>query len=704
MNVLNMIRAFIKNGLGTPVLLVMMLMMLIVPIPPFGLDVLFTFNITLSLIVILVTIYTMRPLDFAVFPTVLLIATMMRLGLNVASTRVVLIEGHTGSDAAGSVIQSFGDFVIGGNYAVGIVVFAILIIINFVVVTKGAGRVSEVSARFTLDAMPGKQMAIDADLNAGLIDQHQAKARREDISNEADFYGSMDGASKFVRGDAIAGILIVFINIAGGLIIGMTQHGLSLEVATQNYLLLTVGDGLVAQIPSLLLSTATAIIVTRVSSSQDMSKHVITQMFDDKRALGVSAAIIGGLGLIPGMPNVAFLTLGAIAGGAAYWMKINKNKQIASEIEDVEPPPPSEENADISWDDMQSVDKIGLEVGYKLIPLVDRKQNGQLMGRIKGVRKKLSQELGFLIQPVHIRDNLDLNPNSYRITLLGVNEGEGEIYPDRELAINPGSTTSELKGIKTTDPAFGMDATWIEANQKDYAQSNGYTVVDPATVIATHINKILRDHASAMLGYDEVQMLLDNLGEKSPKLVEDLVPKALPIGTITKVLQNLLQEGVSIRDIRTISETLLDAANTSQDADVLTSTVRVALRRMIVQGINGMRSELSVFTIDTKLEQLLQKSVQGNNDGYLMIEPGLAEKLQKGVRESAQKLQAIGLPAVLVVSKGLRTMLSRLFSNTVTDLHVIAYEEIPESKQIKIVANVGEETEETTPNMIGVTA
>ena len=387
----------------------------------------------------------MRPLDFAVFPTVLLIATMMRLGLNVASTRVVLIEGHTGSDAAGSVIQSFGDFVVGGNYAVGIVVFAILIIINFVVVTKGAGRVSEVSARFTLDAMPGKQMAIDADLNAGLIDQHQAKARREDISNEADFYGSMDGASKFVRGDAIAGILIVFINIAGGLIIGMVQHDLSLGVATQNYLLLTVGDGLVAQIPSLLLSTATAIIVTRVSSSQDMSKHVITQLFDDKRALAVSGAIIGGLGLIPGMPNVAFLSLGVIAGGAAYWMNMNKAKLANSVVEEAEPQAPSEENADLSWDDMQSVDKIGLEVGYKLIPLVDRKQNGQLMGRIKGVRKKLSQELGFLIQPVHIRDNLDLNPNSYRITLLGVNEGEGEIYPDRELAINPGSTTSELK-------------------------------------------------------------------------------------------------------------------------------------------------------------------------------------------------------------------------------------------------------------------
>ncbi len=704
MNALNLIRAFIKNGLGTPILLVMMLMMMVVPIPPFGLDVLFTFNITLSLIVILVTIYTLRPLDFAVFPTVLLIATMLRLGLNVASTRVVLLEGHTGSGAAGSVIESFGDFVIGGNYAVGIVVFAILIIINFVVVTKGAGRVSEVSARFTLDAMPGKQMAIDADLNAGLIDQQEAKTRREDIAKEADFYGSMDGASKFVRGDAIAGILIIFINIAGGLVIGMAQHGLSLEVATQNYLLLTVGDGLVAQLPSLLLSTATAIIVTRVSSSQDMSKHVLSQMFDDKRALSVSAAIIGGLGLIPGMPNVAFLTLAVIAGSAAMIMKRNQEKKELAVTEEELPPPSTEENSDISWDDMQSVDKVGLEVGYKLIPLVDRKQNGQLMGRIKGVRKKLSQELGFLIQPVHIRDNLDLNPNSYRISLLGVTEGEGEIYPDRELAINPGSTSSEIKGIKTTDPAFGMDAVWIEANQKDYAQSNGFTVVDPATVIATHINKILRDHASSMLGYDEVQMLLDNLGEKSPKLVEDLVPKALPIGTITKVLQNLLQEGVSIKDIRTISETLLDAANTSQDADTLTATVRVALRRMIVQGINGMRPELSVFTIDSKLEQLLQKSIQGNNDGYLMIEPGLAERLQKGVKESAQKLQAIGLPAVLVVSKGLRTMLARLFASSVSDLHVIAYEEIPEAKQIKIVANVGEESNEMTPNMLGVTA
>ena len=698
-----MIRAFIKNGLGTPILLIMMLCMMVIPIPPFGLDVLFTFNITLSLIVILVTIYTLRPLDFAVFPTVLLIATMLRLGLNVASTRVVLLDGHTGSDAAGSVIQSFGDFVIGGNYAVGIVVFAILIIINFVVVTKGAGRVSEVSARFTLDAMPGKQMAIDADLNAGLIDQQEAKMRREDIAREADFYGSMDGASKFVRGDAIAGILIIFINIAGGLIIGMVQHGLTLEVATQYYLLLTVGDGLVAQVPSLLLSTATAIIVTRVSSSQDMSKHVLAQMFDDKRALGVSAAIIGGLGLIPGMPNVAFLTLAVIAGSAALWLKV-RNPEVDEQIVESEEEPQSEESADISWRDMQSVDKIGLEVGYKLIPLVDRKQNGQLMARIKGVRKKLSQELGFLIQPVHIRDNLDLSPNSYRISLAGVIEGESEIYPDRELAINPGATSTEIKGIKTTDPAFGMDAVWIEAGQKDYAQTNGYTVVDPSTVIATHINKILRDNASEMLGYDEVQMLLDNLAEQSPKLVEDLVPKSLPIGTIAKVLQNLLQEGVSIRDIRTISETLLDAASTSQDTDTLTSAVRVALRRMIVQNINGMRSELSVFTIDTRLEQLLQKSIESNSDGYLMLEPGLAERLQAGVKEAAQRLQAIGLPAVLVVSKALRTVLARLFSNTVADLHVIAYEEIPDAKQIKIVANVGEDAGNETPELLASTA
>ena len=699
MNAIQMVRAFIKNGLGTPILLIMMLSMMVVPIPPFGLDVLFTFNITLSLIVILVTIYTLRPLDFAVFPTVLLIATMLRLGLNVASTRVVLLNGHTGADAAGSVIQSFGDFVIGGNYAVGIVVFAILIIINFVVVTKGAGRVSEVSARFTLDAMPGKQMAIDADLNAGLIDQQEAKTRREDVSREADFYGSMDGASKFVRGDAIAGILIIFINIAGGLIIGMVQHGLSLEVATQNYLLLTVGDGLVAQVPSLLLSTATAIIVTRVSSSQDMSKHVLAQMFDDKRALSVAAVIIGGLGLIPGMPNIAFLLIAAIAGSAAYWLKVRKPPVEAQEQE--EEPTPSEETSDISWGDMQSVDKIGLEVGYKLIPLVDRKQNGQLMARIKGVRKKLSQELGFLIQPVHIRDNLDLNPTSYRISLLGVIEGESEIYPDRELAINPGATSTDLKGIKTKDPAFGMEAVWIEENQKDYAQTNGYTVVDPSTVIATHINKILRDNASEMLGYDEVQMLLDNLAERSPKLVEDLVPKSLPIGTIAKVLQNLLQEGISVRDIRTISETLLDAASTSQDADTLTSAVRVALRRMIVQGINGMRPELSVFTIDAKLEQLLQKSIQSNSDGYLMLEPNLAERLQAGVKEATQRLQAIGLPAVLVVSKALRTVLARLFTNSISDLHVIAYEEIPDAKQIKIVANVGEDASKEVTELLG---
>ena len=702
MSALQIIKEFLRNGLGTPILLLVMLSMMVIPIPPFGLDVLFTFNITLSLIVILVTIYTLRPLDFAVFPTVLLIATMLRLGLNVASTRVVLLEGHTGSGAAGSVIQSFGDFVIGGNYAVGIVVFAILIIINFVVVTKGAGRVSEVSARFTLDAMPGKQMAIDADLNAGLIDQQEAKARREDISREADFYGSMDGASKFVRGDAIAGILIIFINIAGGLTIGMVQHGLSLDVATQNYLLLTVGDGLVAQVPSLLLSTATAIIVTRVSSSQDMSKHVLAQMFDDKRALGVSAAIIGGLGLIPGMPNLAFLSIGIIAGGAAFWLKQRKRAVVPPE-EATEDKPAEEESSDFGWNDMQSVDKIGLEVGYKLIPLVDRKQNGQLMARIKGVRKKLSQELGFLIQPVHIRDNLDLNPTTYRISLLGVIEGEGEIYPDRELAINPGATSSELKGIKTTDPAFGMEAIWIEENQKDYAQTNGYTVVDPSTVIATHINKVLRDNASELLGYDEVQMLLDNLSEQSPKLIEDLVPKSLPIGTIAKVLQNLLQEGISIRDIRTISETLLDAASTSQDTDTLTSAVRVALRRMIVQGINGMRPELSVFTIDAKLEQLLQKSLQNNSDGYLMLEPNLAERLQTGVKEAAQRLQAIGLPAVLVVSKALRMVLAKLFSSSITDLHVIAYEEIPDTKQIKIVANVGEDAGNTANELLGST-
>lgn len=691
-NFLITMKEFSKNGLGTPILLVVMFSMLVIPLPSFALDILFTFNIALALIIILVSIYTLRPLDFAVFPTVLLIATMMRLALNVASTRVVLLDGHTGTDAAGSVIESFGSFVVGGNYAVGFVVFAILVIINFVVVTKGAGRVSEVSARFTLDAMPGKQMAIDADLNSGLISQEEALTRREDISREADFYGSMDGASKFVRGDAIAGILIILINVIGGLAVGIGQHNLSLEVATQNYILLSIGDGLVAQIPSLLLSTATAIIVTRVSTSHNMAQIVISQMFSDKRVLRVTAAIIGSMGLIPGMPNIVFLGLASIFAGLSYWTPNDDKATTDIETEDSEDETRTKD-VDLGWNDMQAVDIIRLEVGYRLITLVDKQQQGELIGRIKGVRKKISQDLGFLIQPVHIRDNLDLSSNHYRIVIQGVIEGEGEIYIDRELAINPGNVTGKIDGINTKDPAFEMEAIWIDPGQRDQAQTLGYTVVDPSTVIATHLSKVLRENAHYFLGYEETKTLLDKLASQSPQLVEDLVPKSLPMSTVVKLLQNLLQEGVPIKDIRTIVETLADAANSSQDSDVLTAVVRAALRRAIVQEINGMRKDLSVFTLSPHLEQLLQKTIQEGPESNYALEPTLAERMQESVQNLAQQQEAVGLPSVLLVTNSLRAMLSKLFRNSVNNLYVLSFDEIPENKMINIIASIGESSD-----------
>lgn len=677
-----------RNGLGAPILVIVMLSMMILPIPPLGLDLLFTFNIALSLIVLLVTVYAMRPLDFSAFPTVLLVATMLRLSLNIASTRVVLLEGHTGTAAAGEVIESFGEFVIGGNYAVGLVVFAILVIINFVVVTKGAGRVSEVSARFTLDAMPGKQMAIDADLNAGLINQDDARTRREDIAREADFYGSMDGASKFVRGDAIAGLLILFMNIIGGFAIGIGQHGLSAADAAHNYTLLTIGDGLVAQIPSLLLSMATAVIVTRVSSSQDMGEQIMEQMLGDPRALMITAAVIGILGMVPGMPNLVFLGIAGMMGGYAWWRAKNPKVEVIDAAEVIEENVGTE-SKDLSWDDVRPVDIIGLEVGYRLIPLVDVKQGGKLLDRIKGVRRKLSEEMGFLIHAVHIRDNLDLAPGSYRITLLGVSEGEGEIHTDRELAINPGSVFGELKGIPTTDPAFGMEALWIEPAQRDHAQTLGYTVVDAGTVIATHLSKVLQEHAGDLLGHEEVQQLLDSLAQSTPKLVEDLVPKTLPLSTIVKVLQNLLTEGVPVRDMRTIAETLAEQAAHSQDADALTAVVRVALRRMITRQINGLAEELPAITLDPELEQILLQSLQSGTQGGLGIEPGLAERLYQSLAESAQRQEISGQPAVLLVSPPLRPWLAGLIRQTVPALKVLAYNEIAENKQIRVIANIG---------------
>jgi flagellar biosynthesis protein FlhA len=687
-SVLGHLKSFNGQGLAAPIIVIMMLAMVVIPLPPLVLDMLFTFNIVFGLVVLLVSVYAMRPLDFTVFPTILLIATLLRLALNIASTRVVLLEGHTGSAAAGKVIEAFGDFVIGGNYAVGLVVFAILVIINFVVVTKGAGRVSEVSARFTLDAMPGKQMAIDADLNAGLCSQDEARLRRSEVSQEADFYGSMDGASKFVRGDAIAGILILFINMIGGLLIGIFQHDLAAGVAMKNYTLLTIGDGLVAQIPSLVLSTATAIIVTRVSTSESMSSQVFSQMFNDPRALIVSAVIMALIGIIPGMPNVAFLTIAAIAGGMAYVLH-QKQKQVeVVETAPVEIEPRSEQK-DLSWNDVHPVDIIGLEVGYGLIPLVDERQGGELMTRIKGVRKKLSQDLGFLIQPVHIRDNLDLSPNTYRISLLGVPMGEAEVLSGHDMAINPGTVYGELVGTPTKDPAFGLEAVWIEPAQRDHAQTLGYTVVDTSTVIATHLSQLLQDNAHELIGHEEVQELIDVLKRSAPKLVDNLMPKVLELGVIVKVLQNLLQERIPIRDLRTIAETLAEQGTRSQDAVILTAHVRISLGRLIVQNIYGMVSELAIMTLHPNLEQILQQSVQGQDGTVMAFEPGMTQMIHSSLREATENQLAKGEPAVLLLSQNLRSFLARMVRHAIPELHVLSYDEVPDDKQLKVIASIG---------------
>jgi len=680
---------FARNGLGVPVLVMVMLAMMVLPLPPFLLDLLFTFNISLSLVILLAVIYVRRALEFAAFPTVLLAATLLRLGLNVASTRIVLMNGHTGSHAAGHVIAAFGEFVVGGNYAVGMVVFVVLVIINFVVITKGAGRISEVSARFTLDAMPGKQMAIDADLNAGIITQADAIARRQEIREEADFYGAMDGAGKFVRGDAVAGILIVFINMFGGTIIGAAQHNMSLGEAGRTYALLTIGDGLVAQIPALLLSVAVAILVTRVSRPHDMSQQIMSQVLSQPRALAVTSGILGLLGVIPGMPNLVFLSVAALCGYGAFALS---KRRALEKVAAAAPPPPSAapaENRDLSWDDVEQVDLIGLEVGYRLIPLVDRNQGGELMTRIKGVRKKLSEELGFLVQPVHIRDNLELAPNSYRIILLGAPVGESEVFPERELAINPGQVSGTLPGTQTKDPAFGMDAVWIEKTRRDQAQGLGFTVVDSSSVIATHLSHLLQSHAHELLGHEEVQQLLNRLAKTTPKLVEDLVPKLLPMSVVVKVLQNLLQERVPIRNLRSICECLAEQAPKVQDPAGLVAAVRVALGRSIVQNITGLRQELPVITLDPSLEQVLQDSMANGGEGSPGFEPGLADRIHQALADSARRQEAAGEPAVLLVAPKIRPWIARLMRHTVPTLSVLAYNEIPENRRIRVIAAVG---------------
>ncbi len=688
--ILAMLGEFARNGLGVPLLVMTVLAMMVLPLPAFLLDILFTFNISLSLVILLAVMYVRRALEFATFPTVLLGATLLRLGLNVASTRIVLINGHTGAHAAGRVIAAFGQFVVGGNYAVGLVVFIVLVIINFVVITKGAGRISEVSARFTLDAMPGRQMAIDADMNAGIITQAEATLRRQEIREEADFYGAMDGASKFVRGDAVAGILIVFINLFGGTIIGAAQHGLSIGDAGRTYALLTIGDGLVAQIPALLLSVAVAILVTRVSRPHDMSQQITTQLLSQPRALAVTAGILTLLGVIPGMPNLVFLVMAGLCGAAAYFL--GQKRKAAAAAAAVAPEPAQKtpvEQRELSWEDVEQVDLIGLEVGYRLIPLVDRNQGGELMGRIKGVRKKLSEELGFLVQAVHIRDNLELAPNAYRITILGAPVGESEVFTDRDMAINPGQVSGAIPGTPTRDPAFGLEAVWIDRSRREQAQAQGYTVVDSSSVIATHLSHLLQTHAHELLGHEEVQQLLNRLAKTAPKLVEDLVPKLLPMSVVVKVLQSLLLERVPIRNMRTICECLAELAPKTQDPQLLVAAVRVALGRSIVQGVGGLRAELPVITLDAGLEQTLQDSMAGGGDGGPGFEPALADRLQNALADTTRRQEAAGEPAVLLVAPKLRPWIARLMRYTTPGLAVLAYNEIPESRRIRVVAAVG---------------
>ena len=680
---------FARTGLGVPLLVMAVLAMMVLPLPAFLLDVFYTFNISLSIMILLAVIYVRRALEFATFPTVLLGATLLRLGLNVASTRIVLINGHTGSHAAGHVIAAFGEFVVGGNYAVGMVVFTVLVIINFVVITKGAGRISEVSARFTLDAMPGRQMAIDADLNAGIITQAEAIVRRQEVREEADFYGAMDGASKFVRGDAVAGILIVFINLFGGTIIGAAQHGMSLADAGHTYALLTIGDGLVAQIPALLLSVAVAILVTRVSRPHDMSQQIMLQVLGQPKALGVTSGILTLLGIIPGMPNFVFLSMAAVCAAGAYFLSRRKAADKASAAVPAAAAAVPAEQRELSWDDVEAVDLIGLEVGYRLIPLVDRNQGGELMGRIKGVRKKLSEELGFLVQAVHIRDNLELGPNSYRITILGAPVGESEVFPDRELAINPGQVSGTVPGTATKDPAFGLEAVWVEKSRREQAQGLGYTVVDASSVIATHLSHLLQSHAHELLGHEEVQQLLNRLGKSAPKLIDDLVPKLLPMSVVVKVLQYLLLERVPIRNLRTICETLAELAPKTQDPVALVAAVRVALGRSIVQNIGGLRHELPVITLDPALEQVLQDSMAGGGDASPGFEPGLADRIQTALADSTRRQEAAGEPAVLLVAPKIRPWIARLMRHSTPSLAVLAYNEIPENRRIRVIAAVG---------------
>ncbi|MBB3009495.1 flagellar biosynthesis protein FlhA [Cupriavidus alkaliphilus] len=668
-----------------PLLIIMILGMMILPLPPFVLDLLFTFNIALAIMVLLVSMYTQKPLDFAAFPAVLLFTTLLRLSLNVASTRVVLLEGHTGPDAAGKVVEAFGHFLVGGNFAVGIVVFAILVVINFMVITKGAGRIAEVGARFMLDSMPGKQMSIDADLNAGLIDEAAAKKRRAEVAQESDFYGAMDGASKFVRGDAVAGLLIMFINVAAGMVVGMVQHDLDFGTAVHNYTLLTIGDGLVAQIPALVISTAAGVIVSRVSNEQDVGEQLTGQLFANPRVLYLTAGIIGLMGIIPGMPHFAFLLL----AGTLVWMGRYVARRAATQAQtrqrEERTPAVAQESTEASWDDVTLVDPLGMEVGYRLITLVDRAQDGELLGRIKSIRKKVAQEIGFLVPVVHIRDNLELKPNAYRITLKGVEIGRGEAMPGQWMAINPGQVSGTLPGAATRDPAFGLPAVWIDAGIKEQAQAYGYTVVDASTVVATHLNHLIHMHAAELLGRQEVQALLDRIAKDSPKLTEDLVPKTISLTALQKILQNLLDEGVPIRDMRTILDVVAEHAPKISDPNELTAMVRVALGRAITQQLFPNNADLLVIGLDAGLERVLSQALT-NGGG---IEPGLADALLQQTQGAVTRQEQMGMDPVLLVPSQLRPLMARFLRRTMPQLRVLSHAEVPDNRNIRITAMIG---------------
>ena len=672
------------RALMAPLFIVMVLAMMVLPLPPLALDLLFTFNIAMALMVMMVAAYMVRPLDFAAFPSVILLTTLLRLSLNVASTRVVLLEGHTGAGAAGAVIESFGHFLIGGNFAVGLIVFAILVVINFIVITKGAERIAEVGARFALDAMPGKQMAIDADLNAGTIDEKEAKRRRAEVGDEAEFFGSMDGASKYVRGDAIAGLLILFINIIGGFIIGVAQHDLSAAQAADSYILLAVGDALVAQIPALLISVAAAMVVSRVGKDKDVGTQIAQQVFNSPRSLAITASVIGGLGLIPGMPNLVFLAIAGSLGYFAWWMR---RRDQRAKVAPPPPPPQAEPNAEASWDDLQPVDTLGLEVGYRLIALVDKAREGDLLARIKGVRKKFAQDVGFLPPPVHIRDNLELKPSMYRLTLRGAVAGEGEAFPGMWLAINPGGATVQLIGTATTDPAFGLPSVWIEDRQRESAQMSGFTVVDCSTVVATHLSHLMQLHAAKLLGRVETQQLVEHVTKLAPKLIEDVVPKMVGIAALQKVLQLLLEEGVHIRDMRSIVESLAEHAASITDPGELARRIRIHLAPAIVQQIYGPAKELDVIALEPELERIVSQAL--NSPHGAALDPGVADTLTRSAANSAKRQEDLGLPACLLVPDSIRAPMARLLKRAAPRLRVLGHSEIPETHSIRIASIIG---------------